>query len=80
MSNEPERYTLTLQAVPNWGTPGVQRLRAALKCLLRSFGLRCVNLAEERKTVPTRDKSDCCPADRATEKDPSIPQNLAGPS
>ena len=37
-------YTLTLTpAAGNWRTPPEARLRAALKCLLRAFGLRCLN-------------------------------------
>lgn len=45
--------TLILRPLPgNWRTPPVQRLRIALKVLLRGFGLRCVRcqplpLAEE---------------------------------
>lgn len=35
-------YQLTLIAVPNWPTTPVQRLRAALKLLLRGYGLRAV--------------------------------------
>jgi hypothetical protein len=38
---ERELYSLTLRPLPGWPTPGWQRLRAALKCCLRSFGLRC---------------------------------------
>lgn len=36
-----ERYRLLIEAGPN-STPAITRLRAALKCLLRSYGLRCV--------------------------------------
>lgn len=40
--NKP-RYHLELEPVPgNWRTPPLQRLRAALKCLLRAFGLRAI--------------------------------------
>lgn len=39
-------YTVTLRPVPRGDDPqGVRRLRAALKCLLRSFGLRCTSVA-----------------------------------
>jgi hypothetical protein len=38
----PTRYTIELRAVPGrWLTPPEQRLRAALKRLLRNYGLRC---------------------------------------
>ena len=38
------RFTLTLRPVPgNWQTPPEQRLRAALKRLLRNYGLRCIH-------------------------------------
>ena len=37
----PERYTLTLIALPGFDTPGVQRLKMALKRLRRDYGLAC---------------------------------------
>lgn len=40
------RYTLTLQA-PDSGDSAIRRLRAALKCLLRAFGLRCIRVVED---------------------------------
>lgn len=40
----PERWTLTLTPLPGWPTPGIQRLRRALKALRRSYGLRCERL------------------------------------
>ena len=37
------RYHLELEPIPgNWRTPPLLRLRAALKRLLRNYGLRCV--------------------------------------
>ena len=36
-----ERYRLLIEAGPS-STPAITRLRAALKCLLRSYGLRVV--------------------------------------
>jgi hypothetical protein len=36
-------YALVLRALP-WSTPPIHRLRSALKCLLRTFGLRCTDL------------------------------------
>lgn len=41
-----EQWTLTLTAVPGWSTPGTQRIRAALKSLIRSYGLKCVAIRE----------------------------------
>jgi len=43
---DPAGFVLTLRPVPDATDPdGIRRLRRALKCLLRSFGLRCVRLA-----------------------------------
>ena len=40
-------YTLTLTpACGNWKTPPEARLRAALKALLRGYGLRCTSATE----------------------------------
>lgn len=41
-----ERYAMTLQSVPGHDVPATTRLRHALKCLLRSFGLRAIELRE----------------------------------
>ncbi len=35
------RYHLTLRLLPEDGIPDAIRLRHALKCLLRSYGIRC---------------------------------------
>jgi hypothetical protein len=43
----PERYHLVLEALPDGGAPAAVRLRRALKCLLRAFGLRCVHVAPD---------------------------------
>lgn len=54
--SEPERYTLVLRALPHWNhVPGIQRMRAALKCLLRSFGLRCESITETPPKEPTNE-------------------------
>ncbi len=37
----PARYQLTLTAEAGWPNHADRRLAMALKCLLRSFGLRC---------------------------------------
>jgi len=52
-------YVLELRAVPgNWSAPGIVRLRRALKCLLRGFGLRCVAIEEKRqRAVALQDAS-----------------------
>ncbi len=39
--NDKEKYRLTLQALPS-NVPAINRLRSALKSLLRTFGLRCL--------------------------------------
>ena len=44
---EPRRFVLTLAAIPvTTGIDGVQRLRLALKTLLRTHGLRAVDVRE----------------------------------
>jgi hypothetical protein len=44
--NRPE-YRLTLRPLPDKSDPaGIRRLRRALKCLLRSFGLQCIDISE----------------------------------
>jgi hypothetical protein len=40
-----ERYRLELEALAD-DAPAVVRLRRALKCLLRAFGLRCRSVAD----------------------------------
>jgi hypothetical protein len=43
MSKQPETFTLTVTAASGrWRAPVIVRLRAALKALLRAYGLRCV--------------------------------------
>jgi hypothetical protein len=42
--NRTPHYTLTLRAEPgHWQAPPEQRLRLALKSLLRAYGLRCTD-------------------------------------
>ena len=38
-----ERWQLTLESLPS-DVPSANRLRRGLKCLLRSFGLRCLEV------------------------------------
>lgn len=42
MKAQPE-FNLRLRALPGWRTEPAQRLRIALKVLLRGFGLRCLS-------------------------------------
>ena len=54
-------YQITLRALPgNWRTSPDQRLRAALKTLLRAYGLRCEDIREtdHHNTAPVQ--SDFC--------------------
>jgi hypothetical protein len=45
-------YQLTLEPTPDPSDPtGLRRLRRALKCLLRSFGLRCTNITERAEEL-----------------------------
>lgn len=47
-------YLITVNAPPNTSDPdGTRRLRLALKRMLRSYGLRCVDI--ERKTTAAPD-------------------------
>lgn len=41
-----ERFTITVESTANQQIPAVVRLRAALKVLLRGFGLRCLEARE----------------------------------
>ena len=40
----PTRFILIVEPTGD-GPPGIVRVRQALKCLLRSFGLRCIDYA-----------------------------------
>jgi hypothetical protein len=52
MSDAPRpRYHLTLEAMPD-DVPPIHRLRRALKVLLRSFRLFCVEARESSPAVP----------------------------
>jgi len=45
-------FKLTLEAQPDPSDPhGYRRLRKALKVLLRSFGLRCVDITERAEEL-----------------------------
>jgi hypothetical protein len=51
---ERERFTLHVTALPD-SVPAVIRLRKALKCLLRSFRLRCTAARETGEPVGEAD-------------------------
>jgi hypothetical protein len=59
MSKPRELFVLTLTPVP-WEhrdtRPGIVRLRGALKVLLRSFGLKCLDI-DYPKELPTEDNT-----------------------
>ena len=55
-SNRPmtTEFNLTLRPTPDPSDPsGYRRLRKALKVLLRSFGLRCVDVTERAESLET---------------------------
>lgn len=67
-----ERYRLLIEAGPS-STPAITRLRAALKCLLRSFGLRAIELRELTElTESTVDASDSTQTASKAKDDDSI--------
>jgi hypothetical protein len=47
-------YTLVLKPLAD-EVPAIVRLRRALKCLLRSYGLRCLSCVESRKETSEHD-------------------------
>ena len=52
-----EVIVLHLRPAPgNWRTPPLQRLRAALKVLLRGFGLRAITCRPAEPADETKDK------------------------
>ena len=58
--NARQTYIVTLTTAPGWdAVPVHQRLKRTLKCLLRSFGLRC-----------TRRRSRCPPQTLASHRRP----------
>ena len=54
-------FTITL-AMPSSTPPnepnGFQRLRRLLKCLVRSYGLRCIYITEQGKASTSSDDND----------------------
>lgn len=52
-----ERYRLLIEAGPS-STPAITRLRAALKCLLRSYGLRVVEAKQTTATTDARGSTE----------------------
>jgi hypothetical protein len=51
VTTSPGDYVLTLRPLAG-PVPVRLRLRRALKCLLRAFGLRCVAIREVRSSAP----------------------------
>jgi len=49
-----EKFMVELQAMPQWSTPAVKRLRAFLKMAKRSYGLRCTRCRESKSVVINR--------------------------
>lgn len=49
---EPDTFALVLRAVPTWRCGPTQRLKLALKALLRGYGLRCVSCRVEKSARP----------------------------
>jgi len=47
-----ERFIITVEAEGRDGPPVIIRLRKFLKCALRSFGIRCVNIRPETPPDP----------------------------
>lgn len=55
-------YRLTLRPEPQTDDPrGIRRLRAAMKCLLRSFRLRCVDIEPCADLIEVERLPGCCP-------------------
>lgn len=48
-----DRFTITVEA-PESGEAAIRRLRAALKCLGRSFRLRCLSIEPVTKEEPCK--------------------------
>jgi len=64
------RYRLVLEALPgNWRVEPAQRLRAALKRLLRNYGLRCVACRPVAPVEELRDRQPSQPPSPA----PAVP-------
>ena len=55
----PAKWLLHVRPEPNESDPeGWRRLRAFLKCALRSYGIRCINITTpEGREVPAEDES-----------------------
>ena len=65
--NDDELYTLKLRALPGYSVPGIQRLRRALKYLLRVCGLQCVAIDAE----PTAEANNSKPIASRTQSTPN---------
>jgi hypothetical protein len=56
-ANAPTTFTLTVEVEPS-SVPAAVRLRRALKCILRSFGVRCVMIRGSDDSRPTSPKKN----------------------
>jgi hypothetical protein len=52
-------YHLTLRSEPGQAAPVEVRLRRALKCLLRTFGFRCVGIMDVTHRSPAEARAAC---------------------
>lgn len=67
MENQPEEFEIHLRAVRDrHNRPTVDRLRMALKCLLRSFGLKCTSVSRRE------DRSQTEPVEPQAERECSM--------
>ncbi len=55
---EPTIYKLLLRPAPGWRAEPIRRLRGALKCLGRSFGLICTGVEEVNQATEAHDATD----------------------
>jgi hypothetical protein len=64
MADSQPEYILRLRPLAS-PVPAVVRLRKALKCLLRSYGLRCEDLVEVHHATTPPSHDDCAGRARA---------------
>lgn len=56
-TNKPAEYVLHIKAMPTYDgdDAGIRRLRRLLKCLVRSFNLRCIRVVEAKSQVEVQE-------------------------
>jgi hypothetical protein len=54
--DDQQTFNVVLTALPGWGVPAVVRLRRFLKCALRAYGLRCVEIIEVPVAAPAGER------------------------